>query len=94
MNSVAEIAKDIILRWRIEPKNIVGHADVAPSRKEDPSGYFDWKHFYENLGILNGLYDSSLTPTEQNQTLLSAESGNASSEVVESIRQMQTALKE
>ncbi len=34
---------DIQTRYPIPKANILGHADVAPRRKADPSRYFPWK---------------------------------------------------
>lgn len=30
-------------------KHIVGHADIAPTRKTDPGPFFDWQHFREAI---------------------------------------------
>ena len=45
--AVIALATDIRTRWQIENVNIVGHADVAPDRKEDPGELFPWKRLAE-----------------------------------------------
>jgi N-acetylmuramoyl-L-alanine amidase len=42
MAAVAELARAIIARHKIAARNVVGHSDVAPSRKTDPGERFDW----------------------------------------------------
>lgn len=34
---------DLRVRYRIPPANFLGHGDVAPQRKADPSRWFPWK---------------------------------------------------
>lgn len=43
MESVIKLAKDILSRYDIPPENVVGHSDIAPTRKQDPGELFDWK---------------------------------------------------
>lgn len=43
MESVSNLAKEIMNRHGIEARNVVGHSDIAPSRKEDPGELFDWQ---------------------------------------------------
>lgn len=42
MKSVIALSKDILSRHKIPARNVVGHSDVAPIRKEDPGELFDW----------------------------------------------------
>ena len=41
--SLLRLLADIRERYRIPAANVLGHADVAPRRKTDPSRYFPWK---------------------------------------------------
>lgn len=52
MNSVIGICKELSSKYNIPRENILGHSDIAPSRKIDPGIYFDWKLLLEdNLGM-------------------------------------------
>jgi N-acetylmuramoyl-L-alanine amidase len=43
VEAVIALIGDIRGRWEIDDGMIVGHSDVAPSRKEDPGELFPWK---------------------------------------------------
>jgi N-acetylmuramoyl-L-alanine amidase len=45
--AVIALVGDIRSRWMIPDDRIVGHADVAPARKEDPGELFPWKRLAE-----------------------------------------------
>ena len=42
MTAAVELAVGIIHRHPIPARNVVGHSDVAPTRKTDPGELFDW----------------------------------------------------
>lgn len=42
MASVEHLVADAVRRHGIDASNVVGHSDIAPSRKEDPGELFDW----------------------------------------------------
>lgn len=52
MKSVIELCGTLSEKYNIPRGNILGHSDIAPSRKLDPGIYFDWVLLAENnLGI-------------------------------------------
>ncbi len=42
IEALLPLLADIVDRHGIAPDNVVGHSDVAPSRKQDPGELFDW----------------------------------------------------
>tara|TARA_B100001123_G_C14983393_1_gene896552 strand:- start:81 stop:806 length:726 start_codon:yes stop_codon:yes gene_type:complete len=50
--SLVKICKILIKRYKIKKNNIVGHSDIAPSRKIDPGEKFPWKYLAKKrIGI-------------------------------------------
>lgn len=49
--ALTELAGDIIGRHPIPARNVVGHSDIAPTRKQDPGEMFPWKELAEKHGI-------------------------------------------
>ncbi len=43
INCLIRISKDLLKYYKINPKNILGHSDIAPLRKKDPGEKFPWK---------------------------------------------------
>ena len=41
--SLVALLTDVTDRHQIPRQNVIGHADVAPARKSDPSGHFPWR---------------------------------------------------
>ncbi|WP_310386317.1 N-acetylmuramoyl-L-alanine amidase [Roseateles sp.] len=51
VNEVVALVKDIVARHQIRPERIIGHADIAPGRKQDPGPNFPWKRLADE-GII------------------------------------------
>jgi N-acetylmuramoyl-L-alanine amidase len=47
IRSVIELVADIRTRWMVQDRDIVGHSDIAPDRKEDPGELFPWRKLAE-----------------------------------------------
>jgi N-acetylmuramoyl-L-alanine amidase len=47
VEAVIALTEDIRSRWTIPDSRIVGHADIAPARKQDPGELFPWKRLAE-----------------------------------------------
>ncbi|MGE0559280.1 MAG: N-acetylmuramoyl-L-alanine amidase [Burkholderiales bacterium] len=41
--ALLELLADLKARWNIPTANVLGHGDVAPGRKVDPSAFFPWR---------------------------------------------------
>ena len=52
IQSLKRLSQFLIKKYRINQKNILGHSDIAPTRKKDPGEKFPWKYFAK-LGIGN-----------------------------------------
>ena len=50
IQSLKTLSQFLIKKYRINQKNILGHSDIAPTRKKDPGEKFPWKYFAK-LGI-------------------------------------------
>ena len=48
INSLILLLKKLSEKYKIPAQNIVGHADIAPGRKVDPSALFPWEKLAEN----------------------------------------------
>jgi N-acetylmuramoyl-L-alanine amidase len=60
MESLIGLSSQILARHPIPKRNVVGHSDIAPSRKQDPGELFDWQALASE-GI--GLWPSPLSET-------------------------------
>jgi N-acetylmuramoyl-L-alanine amidase len=43
IRSLERLLADILSRWDIPPRGVIGHSDMAPGRKADPGPRFDWR---------------------------------------------------
>lgn len=46
--ALIELCKDIIGRYDIAARNVLGHSDIAPQRKTDPGQSFPWQTLFQN----------------------------------------------
>lgn len=76
---VAALAKDIVTRYQMPPTNVLGHSDIAPTRKQDPGPTFPWKRLYNEYQIgmwyddaTKQYFISQMTPEEFEVQLSSA----------------------
>jgi N-acetylmuramoyl-L-alanine amidase len=52
MDAVAALTRDIVDRYNIPANHVIGHSDVAPSRKQDPGSLFNWRFLAaQGLGV-------------------------------------------
>jgi len=42
IKALIALVHDLMTRYKIDHRNVIGHADVAPHRKDDPSVLFPW----------------------------------------------------
>ena len=60
--SLLKLSKFLIKKYKIGPKNILGHSDIAPERKKDPGENFPWKYLSKNkIGLWHMLNNLELT---------------------------------
>ena len=43
ISSLIYLLKNLVKKYTINSKNILGHSDIAPDRKKDPGEHFPWK---------------------------------------------------
>ena len=44
IQSIKKLSRFLIKKYKIDQKNILGHSDIAPTRKKDPGEKFPWKY--------------------------------------------------
>lgn len=59
MAAVLELCREILGRHAIPPRNVVGHSDIAPDRKQDPGELFPWA-WLAGQGV--GLWTEAFAP--------------------------------
>ena len=69
ISSILVLSKFLLKKYKINPKNILGHSDIAPNRKKDPGEKFPWKYFSKNkIGYWHSLNEKKLIKN-RNQTV-------------------------
>jgi len=63
MAAVCDLCLDILARHPIPARNVVGHSDIAPDRKQDPGELFDWEGLARNgVGLWPDSVDTPAPP--------------------------------
>ena len=61
IRSLQILTKFLIKEYEIKPQNILGHSDIAPSRKKDPGENFPWRYLAKyKIGIWHSLANKIL----------------------------------
>ena len=56
IKSILILSKFLIKKYKIRKENILGHSDIAPSRKKDPGERFPWQYLSkQGVGIWHSL---------------------------------------
>ena len=74
MKSLIRLLKYLIGSFKLNPKNVLGHSDIAPSRKLDPGKWFNWKKLSAN-GV--GLFPEVSVPIECDKKIFLAQAERA-----------------
>jgi N-acetylmuramoyl-L-alanine amidase len=51
IHALGRLTQGLVKRYGIHPTDVVGHADIAPSRKQDPGILFPWGILYREYGV-------------------------------------------
>lgn len=64
MDSLTDLLREIMQRWKIGPEGVIGHSDMAPERKIDPGPRFDWQRLARE-GLAIGCADGPDIPLNE-----------------------------
>lgn len=64
MDSLTDLLREIMQRWKIGPEGVIGHSDMAPERKIDPGPRFDWQRLARE-GLAIGCADGPDIPLKE-----------------------------
>jgi len=73
IQSVIHLSKAIVERHSIQPVNVIGHSDLAPSRKQDPGELFPWERLAgEGVGLwISSIEVAAISQAEVKEALKS-----------------------
>ena len=69
ISSLLKLSRSLIKKYKINPKNILGHSDIAPERKKDPGEKFPWQYLSQNkVGLWHIIKKQELIKYRKNKT--------------------------
>jgi N-acetylmuramoyl-L-alanine amidase len=69
IQSIKKLSQFLIKKYTISKKNILGHSDIAPSRKKDPGEKFPWKYLAKfKIGKWHSLTQKTLLKNRGKKT--------------------------
>ncbi|MCQ2741662.1 MAG: N-acetylmuramoyl-L-alanine amidase, partial [Alphaproteobacteria bacterium] len=69
--TLTALLQRLIKKYKIKPENIVGHSDIAPTRKPDPGKAFFWKALAEQgIGFWYDSHDADCLTEKNPEALL------------------------
>ena len=69
ITALLKLSKFLIKEYKISPKNILGHSDIAIPRKKDPGEKFPWEYLSKNkIGIWHTLNKQDLKKNRKLKT--------------------------
>ena len=69
IKTLCQLIEYLRYTYKIRKENILGHSDIAPTRKPDPGAGFPWKKLYQN-DLIFWYHDRSLSPLTNELDLL------------------------
>ena len=68
--SLIKICKNLLKKYKIKSRNIIGHSDIAPLRKKDPGEKFPWKELAsKKIGIWHSCNSGVLKKLRKDRNL-------------------------
>jgi|TARA_B110000008_G_C16933822_1_gene549786 N-acetylmuramoyl-L-alanine amidase len=68
IGSLLRLTKFLIKKFKINPKNILGHSDISPDRKKDPGEKFPWEYLAKkNIGLWHKIEKKILKNFRENK---------------------------
>lgn len=65
MESLIELLKLLIKKYKIPSYNLVAHSDIAPDRKDDPGEHFDWSMLAAyKIGLYHNVKENGYYPVK------------------------------
>ena len=69
ISSLLKLSKFLINKFKVNQKNILGHSDIAPTRKKDPGEKFPWEYLSKNkIGLWHKLKKQELIKSRELKT--------------------------